>query len=59
MPSPPTPEAVRQITNLLRDDPHRYRDAPVGGPQEAGQADDPQSQQQGSEEMENVWADFN
>ena len=59
MPSLPTPEAARQITNLLRDDPRRYRDAPVDGPQEAGQVDDPQSQQQGSEEMENVGADLN
>ena len=60
MPSPPTPEAVRQITNWLRDDPRRYLDAPVGGPLEAGQPDDPRAaRQQGEEEPENVWAGLN
>ena len=59
MPSLPAQEAARQITNLLRDDPRRYADSAVDGPQGDGQVDGQQSQQQADMDVENVWAGLN
>ena len=59
MPTLPAQEAARQITNLLRDDPRRYRDSAVDGPQGDRQVDGPQSQQQADMDVENVWAGLN